>query len=82
MFPVQKPKYANTHQKQVDLLMDNIWELIQGSKRYIWRQLHHLDEEIFYLLYPEYSYKFLGSGVFTKNHLKLHLKLKEKIVPE
>ena len=58
--------------------MDNIWELIEGSKRYIWRQLHSLDGEVFNLLYPGYSYKFLGSGAFTKIHLKLHIKLKEK----
>ena len=58
---MRKPKYAETPQEQADLLTDKIWDLVEQSQRYAWKQLHCETGVVYNLLYPGYTWKFFGS---------------------
>ena len=70
LFPVCKPKQANTPQEQCDMLMDGIWDLILASKKHIWHQLHTLNGTVVNLVEPPHEWNFLSSGKVFKFQIK------------
>ena len=71
LFPVHKPKHADSPQEQCNMLMDGIWDLIYNSRKHIWHQLHTLNGTVVNLVDPPKEWKFLSSGKYFKINVKV-----------
>ena len=61
---VQKPKHSRTPDQQCDMLTNGIWEIIKGTQKHIWHQLHTLNGTVLNLEEPVKEWKFLSLGKY------------------